>query len=114
MERDRPSGNLSVQLSGKNLAASAEIVLRRMTADELLQERKVDGERETLASILAVPERRIRLDAQGKGSAILEARNWDKSDIVMAGTTLSKEFSASLKMPDGTTITEANAAQTGC
>jgi hypothetical protein len=85
-----------------------------MTADELLQERKVDGERETLASILAVPERRIRLDAQGKGSAILEARNWDKSDIVMAGTTLSKEFSASLKMPDGTTITEANAAQTGC
>jgi hypothetical protein len=32
----------------------------------------------------------------------------------MAGTTLSKEFSASLKMPDGTTITEANAAQTGC
>jgi hypothetical protein len=107
------AGTHRVNLSGKNLAASAEVFLRKVTMDELMQRRKTAVE-ESLASMLAVPERRIPLDAQGKASTIVDPVGWDKGDVVIAGTTLSKKFSASLKMPDGTTITEANAAQTGC
>jgi hypothetical protein len=60
----------TIQLSGKNLAA-----LKRR-------------EQESLASMLTVPERRIRLDGKGRASAILDPRSWDKDDVVMAGTTL--------------------------
>jgi hypothetical protein len=111
------AGTYSVQLSGKNLAAGAEIALRRMTLDELMQDRRAAAKRTEeafMASMFAVPERRIRLDPQGTGSAILGPRPWDKSDIVMAGTTLGKKFAASVRMPDGTVVTEDNAVKMGC
>jgi hypothetical protein len=112
-----PAGTYSVQLSGKTLAAGAEVVLRRMTMDELVQERMAadkHSKEELMTSMFAVPERRIRLDAQGRGAASLDPRIWDKNDVVIAGTTLGKKFAASVRMPDGTIVTEANAVQMGC
>lgn len=67
-------GTYRVQLSGRGLAAAAEVVLRRCTETEFFQDLQAAAHRrqeEALASIFATPERRVPLDAQGRVAAIL-------------------------------------------
>jgi hypothetical protein len=111
--RQAAAGTYRIQLSGAKLAAAADIVLQRTTTSEIIQAlKRRDGD--PWAETLAVPERKSPIGTSGKATATIESQRWDSQDALHIGTSFEKKFAASVKMPDGTTITEANAARLGC
>lgn len=110
-------GNYRLQLSGLKLTAARDVIVRRLTSAEFAREAQSSmkrGEEDALSALFLAPERRIRLDAQGKASLTLEQRNWEREDVVQLGTTLGRNFRASLTLPDGSVVTEESARSIGC
>jgi hypothetical protein len=111
-----PPGTYTIRLAGKALSSPIQVTLRQITTDALGKEIEAKAnanEKRLAASLYAVPERHSRLDAQGNATLTLTGA-WSKDDAILIGSTFQGRWNASVRLPDGTTITEANVKQSNC
>jgi hypothetical protein len=116
LKKNAPAGVYKIRLERRELSSVTEVTVHQTTSDGLAQEILAKVQKsaaESIASLYAAPKQLAKFDAHGQAKLILTG-TWQKDDIILMGATADGAWTAAIGLPDGATVTEANAKASGC
>jgi FAD/FMN-containing dehydrogenase len=116
LKKNAPAGVYKIRLERRELSSVTEVTVHQTTSDGLAQEILAKVQKsaaESIASLYAAPKQLAKIDAAGHAKLIFTGA-WQKDDIILIGATADRAWTAAMGLPDGATVTEANAKASGC